>query len=71
MLTRRPGRLKTIINVDLPRPRKLDVLVSPEFMLLKRNCMALLREETVGRIEAQECNNDSNQDSNQAANNTG
>ena len=67
MLTRRPGRLKTIIDVDLPRPRKLDVLVSPEFMLLKRNCMALLREETVGKIEGQ----DSNQDSNQVANNTG
>ncbi len=45
VLTRRPGRLKTIVDVDLPRPRKIDVLVSPEFMLLKRNCMALLREE--------------------------
>jgi NitT/TauT family transport system ATP-binding protein len=71
MLTRRPGRLKTIIDVDLPRPRNLDVLVSPEFMLLKRNCMALLREETVGRIEAEVRNNDFNQDTNQAANNTG
>ena len=67
MLTRRPGRLKTIIEVDLPRPRKLDVLVSPEFMLLKRNCMALLREETVGPNQAQVRNNDFNQ----AANNTG
>jgi len=67
MLTRRPGRLKTIIEVDLPRPRKLDVLVSPEFMLLKRNCMALLREETVGTNQAQVRNNDFNQ----AANNTG
>ena len=61
MLTRRPGRLKTIIDVDLPRPRNLDVLVSPEFMLLKRNCMALLREETVGTTQAQVRNDDFNQ----------
>jgi NitT/TauT family transport system ATP-binding protein len=54
MLTRRPGRLKTIIDVALRRPRSLDVLVSPEFMLLKRNCMALLREETVGTDRNQE-----------------
>jgi hypothetical protein len=36
-------------------------------MLLKRNCMALLREETVGPNQAQVRNNDFNQ----AANNTG
>jgi NitT/TauT family transport system ATP-binding protein len=71
MLTRRPGRLKAIIDVDLPRPRKLDVLVSPEFMRLKRNCMALLREETVGSPQAQVFNNDLYNDSSQAANNTG
>jgi NitT/TauT family transport system ATP-binding protein len=64
MLTRRPGRLKTVIDVNLPRPRKFDVLVSPEFMLLKRNCMALLREETVGMAEAHASNNDSKQTAN-------
>lgn len=48
VLTRRPGRLKAIIPVDLPRPRGLDALVTPEFMRLKRQCMALLREETLG-----------------------
>jgi NitT/TauT family transport system ATP-binding protein len=71
MLTRRPGRLKTIVEVNLPRPRNLDVLVSPDFMLLKRNCMALLREETLGTTEAQIDNSDFNQTSNQAAINTG
>ena len=48
VLTRRPGRLKRVIQVDLPRPRHADVLVSPEFMLLKRECMSLLQEETLG-----------------------
>jgi hypothetical protein len=40
-------------------------------MLLKRNCMALLREETLGTTEAQIDNSDFNQTSNQAAINTG
>jgi NitT/TauT family transport system ATP-binding protein len=48
VLTRRPGRLKRVIPVELPRPRKIDVLVSPEFMRLKRECMNQLYEETTG-----------------------
>jgi len=48
VLTRRPGRLKALFDVDLPRPRNVDVLVSREFMELKRSCMNLLREETLG-----------------------
>jgi NitT/TauT family transport system ATP-binding protein len=47
VLTRRPGRLKTLFDVDLPRPRTIDTLVSKDFMKLKRACMDLLREETV------------------------
>jgi len=50
VLTRRPGRLKALFDVDLPRPRSVDVLVSPEFMKLKRNCLALVREETLGAL---------------------
>jgi ABC-type nitrate/sulfonate/bicarbonate transport system ATPase subunit len=48
VLTRRPGRLKALFDVDLPRPRAVDVLVSKEFMKLKRSCMDLVREETLG-----------------------
>jgi ABC-type sulfate/molybdate transport systems ATPase subunit len=48
VLTRRPGRLKALFDVDLPRPRTMDVLVSVEFMRLKRSCMGLVREETLG-----------------------
>ena len=50
VLTRRPGRLKEIFDVNLPRPRKIEVLVSPEFMRLKKECMALVREETLGSL---------------------
>ena len=48
VLTRRPGRLKALFEVDLPRPRTVDVLVSKQFMKLKRSCMDLVREEALG-----------------------
>jgi NitT/TauT family transport system ATP-binding protein len=48
VLTRRPGRLKAVIDVPLPRPRTLQMLVSSEFMGLKRECMTLVREEVLG-----------------------
>jgi ABC-type nitrate/sulfonate/bicarbonate transport system ATPase subunit len=48
VLTRRPGRLEALFEVDLPRPRTVDTLVSAQFMKLKRSCMDLVREETLG-----------------------
>ena len=48
VLTRRPGRLKALFDIGLPRPRTTDTLVSKDFMKLKRTCMDLLREEMVG-----------------------
>jgi NitT/TauT family transport system ATP-binding protein len=50
VLTRRPGRLKALFDVELPRPRTVDVLVSTEFMKLKRSCLDLVREETLGAL---------------------
>ena len=43
VLTRRPGRIRTTLDVDLPRPRTLDLLTSPEFMRLKRQAMEALK----------------------------
>jgi NitT/TauT family transport system ATP-binding protein len=31
VMTSRPGRLAEIVTVDIPRPRNLDVMASPEF----------------------------------------
>jgi NitT/TauT family transport system ATP-binding protein len=42
VLTRRPGRIKTEIAIDLPRPRDPDVLTSPRFTRLKRRALDLL-----------------------------
>jgi NitT/TauT family transport system ATP-binding protein len=31
VMTKRPGRIKTTINIDLPRPRDYEMRVSPAF----------------------------------------
>jgi len=50
VLTRRPGKLKALFAVDLPRPRTIDALLAPEFAKLKRSCLHLVREETLGSL---------------------
>jgi NitT/TauT family transport system ATP-binding protein len=46
VMTARPGRIKTRLAVDLPRPRTLDITTSPRFNELKRDVLALVREES-------------------------
>jgi NitT/TauT family transport system ATP-binding protein len=48
VLTRRPACIKALFEIDLPRPRAVDALVSKEFIKLKRVCLDLVREETLG-----------------------
>ena len=47
VLTSRPGRVKMILDVDLPRPRDFEAVTSPIFAVLKAKLVAALREETV------------------------
>jgi ABC-type nitrate/sulfonate/bicarbonate transport system ATPase subunit len=47
VMTARPGRIKKRLTVDLPRPRALEVTTSPYFNELKREVLALIREESV------------------------
>jgi NitT/TauT family transport system ATP-binding protein len=42
-----PGRLIADIAVPLPRPRDPAVLTTPEFTDIKRQCLGLIREETL------------------------
>ena len=46
VLTKRPGTVKAELRVDLPRPRGLSLLTSPEFTELKRSALELLLAET-------------------------
>jgi NitT/TauT family transport system ATP-binding protein len=48
VLTERPGRIKAAFESDLPRPRTLDLLTTPEFMRLKRRAMDALKREAPG-----------------------
>jgi NitT/TauT family transport system ATP-binding protein len=46
VMTARPGRIKTRLQVDLPRPRTLEATTSPRFNELKREVLGLIREES-------------------------
>ncbi len=47
VMTARPGRIKRRLVVDLPRPRSLEVTTSAVFNELKREVLALIREESL------------------------
>ena len=47
VMTARPGRIKKRLAVELPRPRALEVTTSPFFNELKREVLALIREESL------------------------
>lgn len=48
-----PGRIIADIPVRLPRPRDQSLLTSPEFMVLKRQCLELIRQETLNAFQQQ------------------
>ena len=48
VMTARPGRTKKSIDVGIPRPRAIEVTTSPEFNALRREVLALIREESAG-----------------------
>lgn len=48
-----PGRIIADIRVKLARPRHADLLTSADFMEIKRECLALIRKETLRAFEQQ------------------
>ena len=53
MLTGRPGRVKLDVRPQIPRPRTVDVLTSPEMMTQKAELLTALREESQHRWRPQ------------------
>ncbi|WP_088562201.1 ABC transporter ATP-binding protein [Arboricoccus pini] len=51
VFTARPGRIKAVIDVDLPRPRDVE---APEAMALRRELTGLLRDEVDRAFAEQE-----------------
>jgi NitT/TauT family transport system ATP-binding protein len=45
VMTARPGRIKEVIPVNLPRPRSFDLVNTPEFGKLFDKAFHLIREE--------------------------
>ena len=54
VMTTRPGRIKTTVEVDLPRPRSLDIVTDPEFRLLVGEVSEAVRAEARQAFEAGE-----------------
>lgn len=52
-MTARPGQIKEIIEVKLPRPRSIDIVKSPEFGVLFDNAFQLIREEVLKSMDQQ------------------
>jgi ABC-type nitrate/sulfonate/bicarbonate transport system ATPase subunit len=46
-MTARPGKVKLEQAVDLPRPRKADIVTSPEFIALKKTLLEAIEEESM------------------------
>jgi NitT/TauT family transport system ATP-binding protein len=53
VMTARPGRIKEVIPIDLPRPRSLELVNSKEFGALFDRVFHLIREEVMKSLEQQ------------------
>ena len=51
VMTTRPGRIRTRMTVDLPRPRNAKMVASPEFVKLKQHLIAAVHEEAKKAFE--------------------
>jgi NitT/TauT family transport system ATP-binding protein len=50
VMTARPGRIKEMVQIDLPRPRTVDMLTTDAFMAIKRRIMHAIHEEAMRSI---------------------
>ncbi|WP_459615994.1 ABC transporter ATP-binding protein [Bordetella sp. 2513F-2] len=54
VMTARPGRVKLEQPVPLPRPRRPEIVTSPEFIALKRTLLEAIEEESMKTFAAAE-----------------
>ncbi|EMA41223.1 ABC transporter ATP-binding protein [Halococcus hamelinensis] len=51
VMSARPGRAKDVLDVDLERPRSLDMITTDEFTRVKRRALDLIHEEAERAME--------------------
>jgi ABC-type nitrate/sulfonate/bicarbonate transport system ATPase subunit len=51
IMTARPGRIKQVLDVDLPRPRASDLTTSPAFIEQKRAVLDSIKQESLKAIQ--------------------
>jgi NitT/TauT family transport system ATP-binding protein len=54
IMTTRPAKIKTVLDVDIPRPRNFRVLSSSSYIRLKKECIEAVHEEAVKAFAAGE-----------------
>jgi len=54
IMTTRPAQIKTILDVDIPRPRDFRVLSSSTYIRLKKECIEAVHEEALKAFAAGE-----------------
>jgi NitT/TauT family transport system ATP-binding protein len=50
VMTARPGRIKEMVEIDLPRPRTVEMLTSNAFIAIKRRIMHSIHEEAMRSV---------------------
>jgi len=54
IMTTRPAKIKTILDIDIPRPRDFRVLSSPSYIRFKKECIEAVHEEALKAFSAGE-----------------
>ena len=52
VLSRSPASTKTVLEIDLPRPRSIDIFKMPRYAELKSEILGKLYEETIGTFSS-------------------
>ena len=53
IMSNRPGRIRTTLRVDLPRPRSFSMVSSPEFAALRNQVVGIIHEESLKAVESE------------------
>ena len=53
VMTSRPGRIRTTLRVDIPRPRTFDTLKTAQFNDLRNQVVGIIHEESMKAVESE------------------